>query len=462
MAAFCVEVAMGSFVTINPATNQVIKSYDHLAWGDAERALLRAEKDFQVWRKVSISERSAILLKLAASLRDHKNELAQMMNLEMGKLFLEGIGEVEKCAVTCEFYAKEAAAMLRNQVVPASPYTHAEVSFQPLGVIFSIMPWNFPIWQVIRFVAPALMAGNTILLKHADMTAGTAEMLEKVFIGLTSEYQLLRNVQLDHEGAARLIAQPLVRGVTFTGSSQGGRAVAIEAAKSLKKVVLELGGSDAYLILDDADVALAAQACAQTRLVNCGQSCVAGKRFIVTEKIAQDFIVQFVDAMRNAPLAPLASVKFQTQIMNQVEKLKSWGGSVALGGVLPQGEGAFYPATVVVFKTNRPEIHAEEVFGPVAIVIVVKDSQEAVEVANSSPFGLGGGVFTQDLKKGYDLIEKELQAGFVVVNDFVKSDPRIPFGGIKESGYGRELGHYGILEFVNIKTVAMAGDRRWN
>lgn len=453
---------MGSFSTINPATNAVLNTYSHISWGEAETTLLLAEKDFQVWRKTSFAARTAVLLNLARTLRENKNEFAQMMHQEMGKLRAEGESEVEKCATTCEFYAKEAPEMLRNQVAPASPYAHAEVSFQPLGVVFSIMPWNFPLWQVIRFAAPALMAGNTILLKHADMTAGTADLLDKVFAGLTPEYQLLRNVRVDHEGAAQLIAHPLVRGVTFTGSSQGGRAVAIEAAKNLKKVVLELGGSDAYLVLEDADVVMAAKACAQARLVNCGQSCVAGKRFIVAEKVSAAFLDQFVVAMQTAQLAPLASVKFQKQISSQVEKLKSWGGKIILGGEVPPGVGAFYPATVVVFEKNHPDIHREEVFGPVASVIIVKDTEEAVAIANSSPFGLGGGVFTRDVGSGRALVEKELQAGFVVVNDFVKSDPRIPFGGVKESGYGRELGHFGILEFVNIKTVAVGGDVSWN
>ncbi|WP_413944714.1 aldehyde dehydrogenase family protein [Bdellovibrio sp. HCB-162] len=448
---------MSSFSTVNPATGDTLKTYQHVTWDEAQKAIQAASQDFQIWRKASWEERSQALHKLAAALRAHKTEFAQMMNQEMGKLLSEGKAEIEKCAVTCEFYAKEAPGMLRNQPAVSSPYTSAEVSFQPLGVVFSIMPWNFPVWQTIRFAAPALMAGNVIVLKHADLTAGTAEMLGKIFADLTPNYKLLRNIQVDHEVAAQVIADANVRGVTFTGSSAGGRAVATEAAKNLKKIVLELGGSDAYLVLDDADVEMAAKTCVKARLVNCGQSCVAGKRFIVDEKVSKEFIDIFVKEMKATEIAPLASVKFQKQIVEQVEKLKSWGGKVVLGGSAPQGAGAYYPATVIVFEKDHPEIHKMEVFGPVASILVVKNTQEALKAANSSPYGLGGGIFTRDLKKGKELIEKELQAGFVVVNDYVKSDPRIPFGGVKESGYGRELGHFGILEFVNIKTVAVAG-----
>ncbi len=448
---------MNSFSTVNPATAEVLKTYHHLSWELVSGKVEEAHHDFEFWRRQTYNERSQILLRLAEDLRLHKNELAQMMNQEMGKLLSEGRQEVEKSAMTCEFYANEAAKMLQNQKVPESPYQQAEVSFQPLGVVFSIMPWNFPLWQTIRFAAPALMAGNIVLLKHADLTAGTAELISKIFDNLTTPHKLLRNIQVDHETAEKVIAHPLVRGVTFTGSSRGGREVATAAAKNLKKIVLELGGSDAYLIFPDADLEKAAQTCAQVRLVNCGQSCVAGKRFIVHEKVAKDFVRYFVEEMKKIELAPLASAKFQKQIIQQVEMLKQWGGKVLLGGSAPQGVGAYYPATVVLFEENHPELHKEEIFGPVASVIVAKSEQAAISLANSSPYGLGGGIFTSDITQGKQLLEKELDAGFVVLNDHVKSDPRIPFGGVKDSGYGRELSHFGIMEFVNVKTVAVGG-----
>lgn len=445
---------MNSFSTVNPATGETLKTYKHLSWDEAQQVIAAAKNDFQKWRRFSMAERSKVLVAVASALRSHKKDLAQQMHLEMGKLLAEGEAEVEKCAVTCEFYAKEAAGMLKNQ--PAmSPYQNAEVSFQPLGVIFSIMPWNFPLWQVIRFAAPSMMAGNVVVLKHADLTAGVAEMIAKIFQDVSPDVVLLRNCQVDHEVAEKIIAHPDVRGVTFTGSSSGGRAVATTAAKNLKKIVLELGGSDAYIVLDDADISTAAKACAKARLQNCGQSCVAGKRFIVLEKVRDEFLKQFAEEVKKTEVAPLASKKFQENIAKQVEMLKKWGGQVVVGGTTPQGPGAFYPPTVVLFAKDNPEMHKEEVFGPVASVIVVKDAAEAIRVANESPYGLGGGIFTKDLQKGKELIEKEMEAGFVVVNDFVKSDPRVPFGGVKESGYGRELGHFGIMEFVNIKTVGV-------
>ncbi|MGE5087006.1 MAG: NAD-dependent succinate-semialdehyde dehydrogenase [Bacillota bacterium] len=449
---------MNSFSTVNPATGQILKPYKHLSWDEAQQLILAAKNDFQKWRKTPMTERSKVLVHVASTLRAHKKDLAEQMNLEMGKLLAEGEAEVEKCAVTCEFYAKEAVGMLKNQ--PAlSPYTMAEVSFQPLGVIFSIMPWNFPLWQVVRFAAPSLMAGNVVLLKHADLTAGVAEMIAKIFKEASPDLILLRNCQVDHEVAEKVISHPDIRGVTFTGSTQGGRAVATAAAKNLKKVVLELGGSDAYIVLDDADIPAAAKACAKTRLQNCGQSCVAGKRFIVLEKVQNEFMKYFVDEVKKTQVAPLASKKFQETIIHQVELLKKWGGQVVIGGVAPEGAGAFYPPTVVLFAKDNPEVHREEIFGPVASVFVVKDAAEALRVANESPYGLGGGIFTRDLQKGKELVEKEMDAGFVVVNDFVKSDPRVPFGGVKDSGYGRELGHFGIMEFVNIKTVGVGASQ---
>lgn len=445
---------MASFSTVNPATGEQLKKFEHVTWDQAELMILDAKKDFEKWRKVSFADRSKVLNNLAANLRKHSDDLALQMNLEMGKLIAEGKAEVEKCAVTCEFYAKEAATMLANQKT-ASPYKEAEVSFLPMGVIFSVMPWNFPLWQVIRFAAPALMAGNVIILKHADLTAGVAEKIGQIFKDLTADYVLLRNCQVDHTVAEKIIAHSAVRGVTFTGSTEGGRSVATTAAKNLKKIVLELGGSDAYIVLDDADISMAAKACAKTRLQNCGQSCVAGKRFVVVESVLQEFLMAMEHEMKILQLAPLASKRFQDIIVTQVEKLKNWGGKVIFGGTVPQGPGAFYPASMVLFEKNNSEVHHEEVFGPVALVFVAKDANDALAIANSSPYGLGGGIFTRDLQKGKELVEKEMEAGFVVVNDFVKSDPRVPFGGVKESGYGRELGHFGIMEFVNVKTVGV-------
>jgi succinate-semialdehyde dehydrogenase/glutarate-semialdehyde dehydrogenase len=443
-----------SFVTTNPATGETVAQYSHLTWAQAEKSILAAQKDFEVWRKTTLSQRWETLLALAELLRRHKAEISKTMTEEMGKNSKEAQAEVDKCIMTCEYYAKEGEEMLRPQIVK-SAYQQSRVSFQPLGVIFSIMPWNFPLWQVIRFAAPALMAGNVILLKHADLTAGMGVLLGKIFSELRTDVTLLRNLSVDHKVSDQVIAHPLIRGVTFTGSSRGGKEVAMSAAKNLKKIVLELGGSDAYIVLADADIDHAAKTCAAARLVNAGQSCVSGKRFIVEASVADKFCEKFVKAMSEATVAPLAHKKFQKQIIEQVDKLKSWGGKVLLGGAPADNGSAYYPPTVILFEKDHAEVHSEEIFGPVASVIIAADETEAFRIANSSIYGLGGGLFTQNAHRGQELLEKEMQAGFVVVNDFVKSDPRLPFGGVKDSGYGRELGRFGIMEFVNIKTVAV-------
>ena len=445
-----------SFTTINPANGETLKTYSYLSKEKIHSEIQAAQNDYNQWRQTSLAERSQVLMKIAELLGKYKSQMAEMMTLEMGKLMSESVGEVEKCIKTYEYYAQEAEKMLAP-IEAKSAYQQAQITHQPLGVIFSIMPWNFPLWQVTRFAAPALMAGNVILLKHSDITAGVGVLLEKIFTELGLKVQLLRNLPVDHELAAEIIAHPLVRGVTFTGSSRGGREVAITAGKNLKKSVLELGGSDAYIVLADADIEKAAKTCVQARLVNCGQSCVAGKRFIVQRSVAVRFLETYIAEMKKAQLAPLAHKKFQKGIHEQVEKMKNWGGKVLLGGVLPEGPGAFYPATVLLFDNDVPEIHSEEVFGPVASIILFDHDQEAMDIANSSIYGLGGGVFSGDAEKARTWVEKEMQAGFVVVNDYVKSDPHLPFGGVKDSGYGRELGPVGIMEFVNVKTVAVAG-----
>lgn len=442
------------FQTANPATGQILKSYQYQTFSQVEEQLITAHRDFSVWKKSSLAERSQVLLRLAGNLRTQKDELAKSIVAEMGKLESEARAEIDKCIKACEYYAEMGPKALSPQPVKTE-FAHSFISFQPLGVILSIMPWNFPLWQVIRFAAPALMAGNTILLKHADITTGTGQLIADCFEALVpnSSLQLLRSIIADHKTCEQLIADPLIRGVTFTGSSRGGSEVAKAAGQYLKKSVLELGGSDPYIVLADADIAKAAAILAKARLVNCGQSCVAGKRFIVVKEVADAFCEQFVKEMKTAVLASLANKKFQTQIIHQVEKLKAEGGKILLGGTAPAGPGAFYPATVIRFEKNPAALRTEEVFGPVASVIVAQDEKEAFEIANSTIYGLGGGLFTKDLERGLQLIEKDLDSGFVVLNDYVKSDPRLPFGGVKDSGYGRELSLFGLHEFVNIKTV---------
>lgn len=442
------------FQTINPATGAALGNFEHLTWPQAEKSIHLAHAEFRIWKNKSYSERANFLMALAQALKENKAALVQSMHLEMGKSESEGRDEVDKCVFGCEFYAENGATFLARQTT-VSNYKSSFVSFKPLGVILCIMPWNFPLWQVVRFAAPSLMAGNVVLMKHSDITAGTAVLIEKCFLQASGEKKIFQNIHVDHEVCEQIIGHKLVQGVTFTGSSRGGREIAKSSAAHLKKTVLELGGSDPYIVLADADLEKAAKICATARLVNCGQSCVAAKRFVVEKSVSERFTMLLIEQMKALPLAPLAHKRFQKQIIEQVEKLKTAGGKVLLGGTAPEGAGAYYPATLVQFDENPELLATEELFGPVAAMILAENVQEALRIANSTQYGLGGALFTQNIEKGLEWIEKDLDSGFVVLNDQVKSDPRLPFGGIKESGYGRELGSFGIHEFVNTKTVAV-------
>lgn len=451
------------FQTVNPATGVILQKYQHLTLPQAQAEVEASWKDFEAWRKTTLSQRAQALRQWAHNIEDRRHDMALSITREMGKPITEAKNEVTKCIKTIQYFAEMAPRWLEADSV-VSDYAKSKVVFQPLGPILAIMPWNFPLWQVIRFAAPSLMVGNTILLKHADLTVGTAEQLVQSAKGVFGATPLMRHCPVDHEVAAQLMSHPRVRGVTFTGSTRGGREIAAIAGKALKKVVLELGGSDAYVILKDADLDRAAKICAQGRMVNGGQSCVAAKRFIV-EKPAQDkFVPSFVSAMKsftpgdpedeNTKLGPMASKKFQTQLVEQVSELTKKGGRILCGGTIPQGPGADYPPTVILFEHAVEGLGDIEVFGPVAVVILVADEAEALKVANDSPYGLGGAVFTSDNAKG-ERFASEMEAGFVVVNDQVKSDARLPFGGVKDSGYGRELAIFGLREFCNIKTLAI-------
>lgn len=440
------------FQTINPATGEVVQNYNYLNLKEVDALIEKASRSAKSWKEISILGRVAALKKLAATFREHKKELATLMNQEMGKSVEDGVVEIEKCADACEYFAEKGPLFLTPQVVAAN-YVSSEIHFEPLGIIFSIMPWNFPFWQFIRFAAPSLMIGNVILLKHADLTAGCAAKIEEICRDLYDE-QIVFNLHIDHATAARVIQNPKVRGVTFTGSTRGGREVSKVAGEALKKTVLELGGSDAYIILPDADIEQAAKVCAKGRMINNGQSCIAAKRFIAHKDVFDLFVKQMKSEMESFKIKPLASMKFQAQLQEQVEKMKSLGGKVLLGGEIPNGVGAFYPPSMMVFEKSHPDLHKEELFGPVALIFKAASTDEAFEIANSSPFGLGGGVFSRNAEFALELVAKKMEAGFVVVNDFVKSDARLPFGGVKDSGHGRELSVYGFHEFCNIKTVA--------
>jgi succinate-semialdehyde dehydrogenase/glutarate-semialdehyde dehydrogenase len=383
----------------------------------------------------------------------------------MGKPVRDGVAEAEKCAWVCEHYAERTPAYLAPELVPTDA-SRACVTFQPLGVVLAVMPWNFPFWQVFRFAAPALMAGNAAVLKHASNVPGCALAIEHLVRDAGFPDHLFRTLLIGSELVPQIIEHPFVRAATLTGSGPAGSAVARKAGERLKKTVLELGGSDPYLVLEDADLDLAAAACARARLVNSGQSCIAGKRFIVVERVRRDFERRFVQRMAAARMGdplrddtevgPQARRDLRDALHRQVTQSVAGGARVLLGGQIPAGAGAFYPPTVLSDVRRGMPAFDEEVFGPVAAVIPVKDEAHAIATANDSVFGLGGAVFTRDVARGERIATEQLECGCAFVNDNVRSDPRLPFGGIKESGYGRELSGYGIKEFVNVKTVWVA------
>jgi succinate-semialdehyde dehydrogenase/glutarate-semialdehyde dehydrogenase len=451
-----------SIVSLNPATGQRVKEYPAATSRDVRAAVKAADKAYQSWRRTTFAERATVMREAARLLRAEAESHGRLMAVEMGKPVAQGKGEVEKCAWVCEYYAEHAEAFLAHEPVETDA-SRSYVAFEPLGVVLAIMPWNFPYWQVFRFAAPALMAGNTGLLKHASNVPGCAQAIEDILRRAGLPDGAFTSLLIDNKSVAAAIRNPLVRAVTLTGSTAAGRAVGRTAGAKLKKTVLELGGSDPYLILKDADLDLAVEACAASRLVNSGQSCIAAKRFIVVESVQEEFERRFVERMRRAKVGdpldpatdvgPMARPDLRDELHEQVRRSVDHGARCVLGGVRPEGPGAYYPVTVLADVGKGMAAYSEELFGPVAAIIPVKNEKAAIRVANASVFGLGAAVFTRDGERGLRIATEELEAGACFVNGMVKSDPRLPFGGIKESGYGRELSHYGIREFVNIKAV---------
>lgn len=447
---------------INPATGEQLRTYNSWSVEKTTETIEEVQKTWLDWKAISFSERAAHMFELARLLKQDKEKLARLMTEEMGKVYQHGISEVEKCAWTCKYFAEHAEDFLKPDYLE-SDATESYVSFEPLGIVLAIMPWNFPLWQVIRFAAPSLMAGNAGLLKHAPNVPGCAQALEDLFKRAGFPEKLFVNLPIEEEVVEKVIANDKVKAVTLTGSTRAGKAVAAQAGKHLKKTVLELGGSDPYVILADADIGKAAEACVTSRLINNGQSCIAAKRFIVVESVSESFTEKVVALMKEkvmgdptqegTDIGPIARKDLRELLHNQVKKSVEAGAHAVIGGELPEGDGFFYPATILTNIPKNSPAYKEELFGPVASIIVVKDKEEALQVANSTVYGLGAAIFTSDVAKGKELAEKHLDAGCCFVNDFVKSDPRLPFGGIKDSGYGRELSPYGIKEFVNAKTI---------
>lgn len=452
---------MENTIIINPATGEKIAEYDRITINEAKEKISQANTTYTAWKLKSFKERAAFMHKLADILDENKEEYAQLATQEMGKVIGQSRKEIEKCALVCRYYADNTEALLTDEIVKTEA-TKSYVTFQPIGVVLAVMPWNFPFYQVIRFAAPALMAGNTAVLKHASNVQGCALALEKAFEKAGFPKGAFSNLNIDSKLVEQVIEDNNIVAITLTGSDPAGRSVASIAGKNLKKTVMELGGSDAYVVLDDVDLEKATDLATLGRLQNNGQTCIAAKRFVVLDAIYDDFLALFTKKMKEAKMGeptnedtyygPMAREDLRDELHDQVLKTVAQGGKLVLGGEIPNQKGAYYPATILADLKPGMEGFDNELFGPVASVIRAKDDDDAIALANNSQYGLGSGVLTSNNERG-EKIALQLEAGSSFVNKLVVSDPRLPFGGVKNSGYGRELAAYGIREFVNTKTI---------
>lgn len=452
---------MASTIIINPTTGKKVAEYQRITVSEAKEKVAKANKTYKSWKKLSYDERAVYMRKLATIFEKNKEKYAQLATQEMGKTIVQARKEMDKCVLICNYYADNIHMLLGNETVKTEA-TKSYVTFMPIGVVLAVMPWNFPFYQVIRFAAPALMAGNTGVLKHASNVQGSAFALEEAFREAGFPEGAFTNLNISASKVKDIIEDKNIVAVTLTGSDPAGRSVASIAGQNLKKTVLELGGSDAYVILDDANIEDAAEMATVGRLQNNGQTCVAAKRFVVLDAIYDEFLEVFTKKMKAAKMGeptdestyygPMARTDLRDEIHEQVNKTVSQGGKLVLGGKIPEGDGAYYPASILADLEPGMEAFDNELFGPVASVIRAKDENHAIELANNSQFGLGSGVMTGNKERG-ELVALQLEAGSSFVNKLVVSDPRLPFGGIKNSGYGRELSGYGIREFVNTKSI---------
>jgi len=446
--------------SINPYTNQLIAEYRQMSLKELTQTLDKTHQAFLEWRVTDIGFKSKPMFELAKILRKKKTELALLITSEMGKLMGESEAEIEKCAWLCDYYAEHAEEMLENEGMP-SDGTVSYVRFDPVGVIYAIMPWNFPFWQVLRFAVPTLMAGNAVVLKHAPNVFGCAEAIENLFVEAGFPANLFRKLFIDVDQSEKVIANVLVKGVTLTGSQRAGSIVASQAGKYLKKTVMELGGSDPFIVLADADFNTACKTGTNSRMLNSGQVCISAKRFIVEESIFDPFVQEqkiLLESLKpgdplqkTTTLAPMARADLVESVERQVSQSVKMGAKCITGGHRLENPNFYAPTLLTGVKKGMP-VYDEETFGPVSVVIPARDAEDAVRIANDTSFGLGASIWTKDLERA-DEMAKKVDAGAVFINGMVKSDPRLPFGGTKQSGYGRELSAFGIREFVNIKTV---------
>ncbi|MEM7689328.1 MAG: NAD-dependent succinate-semialdehyde dehydrogenase [Pseudomonadota bacterium] len=457
-----------TFETINPATGEVIETYTHMTDEEASKTVENCHIAFTEWRQKSLGERADLLKRVGEGLRDNKDALAKLMTQEMGKLLKHSEQEIDLCAAICDWTAQNAPKHLGSEERDMSDGGRGIIVHSPIGVIYGIQPWNYPAYQVIRYSIANLAAGNGVLLKHAESVTGSGGMLEKIYREAGLPEGLFSQLIISHEQSNAIIENDLVRGVTLTGSPGAGAEVGSRAAKVLKKSVLELGSNDAYLVLEDADIAKAVKICVQGRIYNNGETCIAAKRFIVVDAVYDKFCEAFVEAMKDVTfgdpmsddydMGPMARKDLRDELHKQVEESVEKGATLLCGGEVPKGDGFYYPATVLANVSPGQPAYDDELFGPVASLIRAVDTDDAMRLANDSRFGLGGGIITQDTQKAVQLASQQFDTGMVFVNGFGLAKPEMPFGGVKNSGYGREHGGFGMREFTNTKAVIVAGD----
>ncbi|MFZ3143727.1 NAD-dependent succinate-semialdehyde dehydrogenase [Psychrobacter glacincola] len=454
---------MADITTVNPATGEDIKEYSYMSNDEVNNIVEASHQAFLEWRKNSHEERAKVINSIGETLMKYKEELSRLMTEERGKLYSQSLQEIDLCKAICDYTAEKGVAALADDERDIEGLKKGIVTYQPIGVIYGMQPWNFPAYQVFRYTIANLMAGNSILLKHAANVTGSGLLIEKIFHESELPDDLFRTILIDHDQSESLIGHDKVRGVTLTGSDGAGSIVGQQAAKAIKKAVLELGSNDAFIVLEDADLELAVQTCTLARLINNGETCVAAKRFIVVDSLYDEFRKRIVEEFASkkagdpmddsSDLGPLARKDLQEKLHAQVEESVSKGATISVGGKLPEGKGSFYPATILENVEKGQPAYDDELFGPVASLIRAKDQDDALRIANDSRYGLGGAIFSKDEDKAIRLANEEFDTGMVYINGYGLANPALPFGGVKNSGHGREHGGFGIKEFVNIKGV---------
>ena len=460
---------MADITTVNPATGKDIKQYSYMSDEEVNKIIDASHAAFSKWRLVSADERAQVIHSISATLMKYKDELAKLMTKERGKTLEASLGEVDLCKAICDFTASEGAAALAQDEREIEGIKKGLVRYDPIGIIYGIQPWNFPAYQVFRYTIANLMAGNSILLKHASNVTGSGLLIEKILHESDLPNDLFRALIISHDQSEQVIEHDKVRGVTLTGSDVAGRVVAQQAAKVLKKTVMELGSNDAFIVLEDADLELAAATCAHARLYNNGETCIAAKRFVVVDSVYDKFRELIIEKFKgyqvgdpmddSTDVGPMSSAKQRDNLHKQVEESVSKGATITLGGEVPNKAGAFYPPTILENITPEQPAYKDELFGPVAALIRAKDEEDAFRIANDSRYGLGGAVFSKDEDKAIRLAQQHFDTGMVYINGYNLVNPGLPFGGVKDSGYGREHGGFGIKEFVNIKAVHVVGKK---